>query len=807
MANKRLNALITIGGAVAGSLKTAIGSTTSQLGKIGAEVNKLKRNQAELSHAIQTFGGMGKNVDNLRAKYATVTAEINRLTKAQERLNQVESARLKNREKFEQAKGQIGGAIATTITLGAPIKMAADFETAMLGVAKQLDGARDSSGKLTQDFFDMRQEILQLGRTLPVTNNELATMTGAGLKMGISKKDIVGYTKEVVKMGTAFELPYDQLAEDMGKIANMYKRPIKNISELADTINYLDDNALSAGGDIIDFMQRVGGTASMVKITDKNVAAMGSTLLSLGEKSETASTAINAVFSKFGAANTQSKPFIKMVEEIGMTTNQLEKGMQTDAVGTIFKVMDQINQLPKIAKEGGTSQIDAVATLLGAEHWDTFSKLMNNRNELEKQLRLANSSDAQGSMDKEFSARMETTQAQWQTFKNKITEGGINIGSVLLPVVNDIMDKVGSVVTVFTDWANANPKLTNTVVKVAAALMAFKVGFLAVRLVMFAMKSPILGLVGGFTRLSTSGLTLGKVFIMLKAPFLIFGGAVSKLKGVLGGSAQAIARFATSGSMIRTTFSVIGTVIKQIGLALLRTPWGAVAAIAIGAGMAIYKYWDYIKAFFQGFWQGLKVGIEPFTSAVSGLIQSTPLLGAAWDIVSKAVSTVFNWFKDLLKPVNASKEDIEKATSAGKAFGEIVGSAINLVLTPLNAVIKGFSWIIDNASKVGGVWGSVKSWWKGDNEPSAPQVGVTALNQPASKSLPPTVARPTQVPPIIARAPSQRMAPQQNFTNSFTIHAAPGQDPKQIAQEAVKLMRQETAVAQRSSNLDWGYSQ
>ena len=608
-------------------------------------------------------------------------------------------------------------------------------------------------------------------------------------------------------MGTAFELPYDQLAEDMGKIANMYKRPIKNISELADTINYLDDNALSAGGDIIDFMQRVGGTASMVKITDKNVAAMGSTLLSLGEKSETASTAINAVFSKFGAANTQSKPFIAMVEEIGMTTNQLEKGMQTDAVGTIFKVMDQINKLPKIAKEGGTSQIDAVATLLGAEHWDTFSKLMNNRNELEKQLRLANSSDAQGSMDKEFSARMETTQAQWQTFKNKITEGGINIGSVLLPVVNDIMDKVGSVVTVFTDWANANPKLTSTVVKVAAALMAFKVGFLAVRLAMFAMKSPILGLVGGFTRLSTSGLTLGKVFTALKAPFSIFGGAIGKLKGALGGSAQAIARFATSGSMIRTTFSVIGTVIKQVGFALLRTPWGAVAAIAIGAGMAIYKYWDYIKAFFQGFWQGLKAGIEPFTSAVSGLIQSTPLLGAAWDVVSNAVSTAFNWFKDLLKPVNASKEDIEKATSAGKAFGEIVGSAINLVLTPLNAVINGFNWIINNASKVGGVWGSVKSWWKGDKAPSAPQVGVTRLNQPASQSLPPTVARPTQVPPTIARAPSQRVAPQQNFTNSFTIHAAPGQDPKQIAQEAVKLMRQETAVAQRSSNLDWGYSQ
>jgi len=794
MANKRLNALITIGGAIAGSLKTAVGSTTSQLGKIGTEVNKLKRNQADLSHAIQTFGGMGKNVDNLRTKYSAVTDEIKKLTKAQERLNSVESARLKNRERFEEAKGQIGGAIATTITVGAPIKIAADFETAMLGVAKQLEGARDKSGKLTQDFFDMRQEILQLSRTLPVTNNELAIMSGNGLKMGVAKKDITEFTEKTVKIGTAFEEPYDLLAEKLAKISIMYKYPISSIDQLGDSINYLDDNALSSGGDIIDFMQRVGGTASMVKISGENVAAMGSTLLSLGEQSETASTAVNAVFSKLGAAKTQSKPFQRMVKEIGMTTNELAAGMQTDAVGTIFKVMDKINALPEIAKGDNASRIDAIATLFGAEHWDTFAKLQENQGELKRQINLANSKEAKGSIDREFVARMETSQAQWQLFKNKITEGTINIGSVLLPVMNDIMDKVGSVVTTFTDWANANPKLTSTIVKVAAGFMAFRVGLLAVKLALFAIKSPLLGLVGVFTRLSTSGLTLGKVFTALKAPFSIFGGAVGKLKGALGGSAQAIARFATSGSMIRTTFSVIGTVIKQVGLALLRTPWGAVAAIAIGAGMAIYKYWDYIKAFFQGFWQGLKAGIEPFTSAVSGLIQSTPLLGAAWDVVSNAVSTAFNWFKDLLKPVNASKEDIEKATGAGKAFGEIVGSAINLILTPLNAVINGFSWIINNASKVGSVWGSVKSWWKGDKTP-------------ATQSLPPTVARPTQVPPTIARAPSQRAAPQQNFTNSFTIHAAPGQSPDQIAEAVINKMNKANAVAQRSSNLDWGYSQ
>ena len=112
------------------------------------------------------------------------------------------------------------------------------------------------------------------------------------INIDVTLDDVIEFTKVVAEMGTAFELPVDQLAQDMGKIANMYKIPIKNIDDLADTINYLDDKAIASGKDIIDFMQRVGGTASMVKISDKNTAALGSTLLTLGEKAETSATAI-----------------------------------------------------------------------------------------------------------------------------------------------------------------------------------------------------------------------------------------------------------------------------------------------------------------------------------------------------------------------------------------------------------------------------------------------------------------------------------------------------------------------------------
>ena len=79
MANKKLSAIITIGGEVAGSLRTAIGSTTSQLGKIGSEIQRVKKQQSLLGESIRTFGSMGKNVDNLRARYSSCTANKSRV--------------------------------------------------------------------------------------------------------------------------------------------------------------------------------------------------------------------------------------------------------------------------------------------------------------------------------------------------------------------------------------------------------------------------------------------------------------------------------------------------------------------------------------------------------------------------------------------------------------------------------------------------------------------------------------------------------------------------------------------------------
>lgn len=56
---------------------------------------------------------------------------------------------------------------------------------------------------------------------------------------------------------------------------------------------------------------------------------------------------------------------------------------------------------------------------------------------------------------------------------------------------------------------------------------------------------------------------------------------------------------------------------------------------------------------------------------------------------------MFNWFKSLLSPMESSKETLDKCTSAGEIFGNVLGGALQLVLTPAKMLLDTLAWILE----------------------------------------------------------------------------------------------------------------
>ncbi|MCL7653555.1 phage tail tape measure protein, partial [Klebsiella pneumoniae] len=111
-------------------------------------------------------------------------------------------------------------------------------------------------------------------------------------------------------------------------------------------------------------------------------------------------------------------------------------------------------------------------------------------------------------------------------------------------------------------------------------------------------------------------------------------------------------------------------------LSFLLSPIGLSGAAFVAAGLLIWRYWEPIKAFFSGFFSGVWQALTPVRSAFSAL---SPVFSA----LGNGIKAIWEWFKNLLTPMQTSKDTLDKCASAGETFGPGMGKALRVVPWPL----------------------------------------------------------------------------------------------------------------------------
>ena len=595
-----------------------------------AEIKQLQSNLKNLEATQKKIAGSSVNGSQTMASYQQhLTDAVNEtnlslhkqyqeLNRINEKMRQLNAARadyekrLATRDKVASAGAYmvIGGAAAAA-PLIASVKQYASFEDAMLGVAKQVDGARDKNGKLTKTYYEMAEAIKAMSERLPMAANDIAAIVEAGARMGIQgKADLLTYAETTAKMADAMQMSVEEAGDQIAKTAQLYKIPIQSIKTLGDTINFLDDNALSKGADIVDVLNRIAGTTATVNMNYKEAAALGSTFLSSGSTREIAATATNAVIRELGIANMQTKKFNEGLAMIKMNGAEIQKSMSGNATGTILKVLDALNKLPK------DQQLEATTRLFGKEYGDDVAKLANNIAEYRRQLQLVNNEQANGSMDREAAARLANLSAQYQLLRNSIQNTATEIGQQLAPTVQDLLTKIDSVLKKVRSWIVEHPVLTENIVKVVAGIAGLSIA-------------------------------LGSLSI-----------AVASVLGPL--------------ALFRYSLSLIGITIPAVlpriaALTVAMGPWLAVG-LAIGyAARLIYDNWDKIVDFFKKInWseigmsviKGIEAGIDRFTGGLYSKLKK----------VAEGISTTVRSALGIKSPSRVFAE-IGKFTLMGMAGG------------------------------------------------------------------------------------------------------------------------------------------
>ena len=633
--------------------------------------NKLQQARQELAKSGISAEKLAQKQRELQKNTKSATDQIKNQEAALKKLNAKQAAYNQYRGQVEKlkdisGKAQIIGAQATAAgaTMTAPLANSVrdfmGFEDAMLGVARQVQGLKDDAGNLTPEFEQWKKKIQNLSTELPLTTVQIANMIESAARMDVPKEQLEEFVRLNTQMATAFDAANpDELVEQYGKVTKNFKLSSAASRELADAINYLDDNAISKGTEIIGFMNRVSGISGIAKITEKNMAALGSTLQTAGAGEEGSATAVNAIFTRLSSA-TKKKPVRGALKAMGLDASQVELGMAKDAQGTLMKIVETVKKMPEQKRLG------FIADLVGTEHTKTLALLASNTEEWRRQIELANSQAAKGSMGREFDTRMKALSSTWGIFKNQLFNLNATIGNALAPTLDNLMRKIGGIVETIRNWIIAHPKLSSN-------LMIF-IGAIGGSLTIFGAFATILS------------------FVLYPVARLFLG--LSKLNILLPKFRSSMASM--GGSILRGLLSPL----KLLGFVFSTTGF-AIAA----AALLIYKFWNPIKAFFGGVWEGLKSGLAP-------VLEKFQPLGTAFGVVVGWIEKAVKWFTDLLSPVQSTKDDLDAAVSAGERFGNGMAKAIEFILTPLTRLMDGIKWISENMPSWEGIKNSVSSAWE-----------------------------------------------------------------------------------------------
>ena len=428
-------------------------------------------------------------------------------------------------EKINAAKGSIAGLVGVFAIFGGASKAAMGFEDAMAKVELKANLGAEAS-KVMQD------QLVAMSLQMPIAAKDLAAIAEAGASLGIEAPKLAEFTQLTAEMSVGFDMSAEAAGDAAGKISNIFSLSLENMRVVANTINALGDGSAAKEREIVDVLKRAGGAGQQFGLTANGVAALASTMLSLGESPEVAGTAINSLLSTLQAAPMQSKGAQEALKTLGFEATQLQKDIGTDAQGTLLKFFGTLNQLDDKSK---TMALGAIFGTGG----DTaaIAKMSGSIDVYAKSLGIAGTK-TDGLKDA-VSKMSGTASGELKKMGNSFDAIGIAAGQAILPVIKAMAQGVASVASFASAFVDAHPYISTTV----AAIAAGAVGFGAISLAVSGAVAVIGGIIGPIAAVGGAVASFGSAAAAVVGPIIgigAAGGTAAVGVGALGASFTAL---------------------------------------------------------------------------------------------------------------------------------------------------------------------------------------------------------------------------------------------------------------------------
>lgn len=598
--------------------------------KIEEQTSKLDSYKQELKEA-------GINTDNLEEANGRLQKSYEKLKTSQETLQAINNKQQEIKASIASTKTQLAGTIGTITAVAAavyagPVKSAQDYETAMAKVGTIADTQAVPLEK-------MSGQIMALSNQTGIAATAIADDVYNAISAGQSTADAVNFVSNSTKLAKAGFAESSQTLDVLTTILNAYGKSADEVGAVSDMLIQIQNKGKVTVAELSSVMGKIIPTANANGVSLEQLGAGYAIMTSKGIAAAETTTYMNSMLNELGKSGTSADKLLRS------TTGSSFKELMASgkSLGDVLGILQQA------AEESGKSLSDVFGSAeAGKAAVSLLSNGVDGFNESVQGM-----IDSAGATDAAFAQMENTTEAKMAKAKNSIANLGIVLGQNLLPIVGQLADKVAVAVTKISEFAQANPKVVQTVLKVVAGLAALKVGMLTTKLFTLSAQDGILSLAGKLVGLRGRLLENAATSVSFATKMKTAGSGVlkyfSNVKGALGGVGSAIGNVFSGSTIIGKVSGLLGGVKSTIfgGISGLA---GKAAGLLTGTGSKMLGF--LLKPF-----TAIGGRLGGILSGLGGVIARSPLgtigkvIGGGFSKLTGLIAPVGNAIKTVLGPL------------------------------------------------------------------------------------------------------------------------------------------------------------
>ena len=437
-----------------------------QITNTKTKLEELKKAQADMD-----ANGVDKNSEQYQAlqrEIIATEAELEKLEKTagsgSAALAKISAVTGEIGEKMENA-GKKMSVVSAAIGTGfvAAAKTAIDFESAFAGVKKTVDGT-------DEELEEIRQGIIDLSEKTASSATDIAAVAEAAGQLGIATEDVLDFTETMVMLGDTTNLSAEDAASALAKFANITGTSAENYGRLGSVIVALGNNFATTESDIVDMATGLASAGTLAGLTEPEIFALATAMSSVGIEAAAGGTAMTQTLTAIEKAVAGSGDELEKIADIaGMTAAEFSDAWANDPITAITSFIAGLGDLDEKG-ESATLVLDELG-MSGVRQSNMLKSLALASETLSGAVGTASSAWQENTaLSEEAAKKYETTEAKIAQLKATLVEIGIQIGDILLPVIQGVVTWVKNLLSGFTELDEGTKKTIVTIVGIVAAI-------------------------------------------------------------------------------------------------------------------------------------------------------------------------------------------------------------------------------------------------------------------------------------------------------------------------------------------------